>query len=172
MMELTIDQAQKIRLLSDGKLYDEAVNFVADHPDYTHSKVSKTQLNGLQNALGAGKWTEIFGNSGYIKNRLNRDTMPDDLKRFYQDLQKYLDELYKQIEDRFKIDEDLTRAQKTQAKEQYAYLLAKEFIQHLVAETNYQQQIGESPQKQTGNRVTESPEPESSMSDAFHSAGI
>ena len=172
-MELTIDQAQKIRLLSDGKLYDKAVNFVVEHPDYIHSKVSKAQLSGLQNAVRAGDWAEI---EDYIKNRLNRNTTPDDLKKFYQDLKDYLDELYGQVEKLFEIDEGLNRTQKTQVKRRYAYLLAKEFIQHLVAETNYQRQIGERSRGQTGKRLPKPPMPESSssrtMSEAFRRAGV
>ena len=172
-MELTIDQAQKIRLLSDGELYDKAVNFVTEHPDYTHSKVSKTQLSGLQNAVGVGDWAEILG---YIKNRLNRNTTSDDLEKFYQDLENYLNELYGQVEKFFRIEEGLNRTQRTQAKRRYAYLLAKEFIQHLVAETNCQQQIGERPQGQTGKRGPKPPAPDPSgdktMSEAFRRAGV
>ena len=171
MMELTIDQAQKIRLLSDRKLYSKAVKFVAEHLAYIHSKVSKTQLSGLQNAVGASDWAEI---DGYIKNRLNRNTTSDELKNFYQDLKDYLDEqLYGQVEKHFEI-EGSNRTEKTQAKRQYAYLLAKEFIQHLVAETNYQRQIGEKPRGQTGKRSPTGPEPSSSrtMSEAFRRAGV
>ena len=127
-MELTIDQVQKICLLSDGNLYDEAVNFIAEHPDYTHSKVSKAQLSGLQNAVGAGDWNEILL---YINNRLNRKTTPKAVKRFYGDLKDYLNgDLKGYLNDLL-----------TLTTEPCAYLLAKEFIQHLVAEYNYRRSV-------------------------------
>ena len=126
-MAVTIEQAQKIRLLSDGELYDKAVNFVKEYPEYIHSKVSNAQLNGLQNAIRAGDWNEILS---YADNRLKRGTTVDELRTFYDSLKKYLEELEEQ--------------------EEIRYALAKEFIQHLVAEVNYQQQIGESPSKTRG----------------------
>ena len=124
MMEGTIEQAQK---MSDGELYDKAVKFVEEHPEYIHSKVSNAQLNGLQNAVRTGGWNEILR---YVNNRLNRGTTVNELRAFYDNLKKYLEELEEQ--------------------EEIRYALAKEFIQHLVAEVNYQQQIGESPSKTRG----------------------
>ena len=87
MMAVTTEQARKIRLLSDGKLYDEAVEFASQH---AASKVSNAQLSGLRNAVGAGDWNEI---PKYINNRLSRNTLPDGLKAFYRELKKYLDGL-------------------------------------------------------------------------------
>ncbi len=136
-MTVTIDQAQKIRLLSDGKLYDKAVDFVQTHLGV---KVSKTQLSGLLNAVRSGDWSEIFR---YIDNRINRKTTSDELKEFYQSLKNYLNQkLYNQIEELLTINlNHLNRNERTQAKKQYAHFLAKEFIQHLVAEYNYQRSV-------------------------------
>ena len=109
--------AQQIRLFSDGIIYNYAINFVAEHKS---AKVSAKQLSGLQNAVGAGNWDEIFH---YIDNRLNRKTTFEPVKRFYKALNGTLNEL------------------RTLATEPGAYLLAKEFIQHLVAEYNYQRSL-------------------------------
>ena len=135
-MAVTIEQAQQIRLLSDGKLYRDAVKLATNHV-YASSKISNSQLSGLWNAVGASDWGEIFR---YIDNRLDRNTTSDELKKFYQNLKDYLNELYGQVEKFFSI-EGLNRTQRTQAKQRYAYLLAKEFVQHLVAEYNYQRSL-------------------------------
>lgn len=109
--------AQQIRLFSDGIIYDYAIQFVERHK---RAKVSVKQLSGLQNAVGASNWDEIFR---YIDNRLSRKTTLEPVKEFYKDLKNQLNEL------------------RTLAAEPGAYLLAKEFIQHLVAEYNYQRSL-------------------------------
>lgn len=139
-MQVTIEQARKIRLLSDGELYDKAVDFVQTHRSV---KVSNTQLSGLQNAVRSGDWSEIFR---YIDNRINRKTTSEDLKEFYQKLKNYLNTLPERVEKTQLVvrSKKMTRTQRKQVREKidrYAYLLAKEFIQHLVAEYNYQRSV-------------------------------
>ena len=139
-MTMTIEQAQKIRLLSDDKLYCDAVDFVTRHDP---SVISQAQLNGLWNAVGAGDWQEIVR---YIDNRLGRDTISDELRELYQALRNDLNGLLKQVEEIQLVvkPERLMGAEKKQVNEEirwYAYLLAKEFIQHLVAEYNYQRSL-------------------------------
>ena len=136
-MAVTTEQVQKICLLSDGELYENAVNFVET---YYSPKVSKSQLSGLQNAVGAGDWNEIFR---YIDNRLARSTTTKDLKNFYGTLKDSLNSLRSKVQEvQFVVKpEETTRAQDRQVNkeiDQYAYLLAKEYIQHLIAEYNYQ----------------------------------
>jgi len=128
--------------LSDGELYENAVNFVET---YYSPKVSKAQLSGLQNALGAGDWNEIFR---YIDNRLKRSTTAEDLKNFYQALKDSLKSLPSKVEKAGFVvkPEKTTRAEKRQVNKeiyQYAYLLAKEYIQHIVAEYNYQRALSD-----------------------------
>ena len=140
MIAVTIEQAQKIRLLSDGELYRDAVDLVAKH---AHLKVSNSQLSGLQNAVGASDWGEIFR---YIDNRLDRNTTSEELKNFYQHLKQDLNKLKTIVEETQLVvkPEEMGRAQRRQVSaeiDQYAYLLAKEFIQHLVAECNYQRSL-------------------------------
>ena len=139
-MIVTIDQAQKIRLLSDGELYRDAVDLAAKH---AHSKISSSQLNGLWNAVGASDWSEIFR---YIDNRLGRDTTSKELKNFYQHLKNDLNKLKTIVEETQLVvkPKEIGRAQRRQVRAEidwHAYLLAKEFIQHLVAECNYQRSL-------------------------------
>ena len=136
-MAVTTEQVQKICLLSDDELYKNAVDFVET---YYSPKVSKAQLSGLQNAVGAGNRNEIFR---YIENRLARSTTTEDLKNFYQALKDYLHSLRNKVQEaQFVVKpEETTRTQEKQVKkeiDQYAYLLDKEYIQHLIAECNYQ----------------------------------
>lgn len=142
-MAVTTEQAQKICLLSDGELYENAVNFVETY--YSPKKVSKAQLSGLQNALGASDLHEIFR---YIDNRLARNTTPEDLKSFYGALKDSLNSLRSKVQEaQFVVKpEKATRAQERQVNKEidrYTYLLAKEYIQHLIAEYNYQRTLSD-----------------------------
>ena len=140
MMTVTTEQAQKIRLLSDTELYEQAVEFANQH---AASKVSNAQLSGLQNAVGAGDWNEILR---YVNNRLGRSTTTGGLKNFYQGLKECLDDLLNNRIEKIGLvakSEGLKGAQKKQmneTKRRYAHLLAKEFIQHVIAEVNYPRQ--------------------------------
>ena len=136
-MTMTVEQGRKIRLLSDQELYDKAIDFAKTHQD---AEVSKTQLSGLQNAVGSGELAEIFR---YIDNRLGRDTIYKELRDFYLELKTYLTSLRKEIE-RIQLvirPEKTKRAEKRQVEseiDRFAHILAQEFIQHLIAEYNYQ----------------------------------
>ena len=134
---MTTEHLQKIYLLSDVEIYEEVVNFVRDH---LSTKVSKAQLSGLQNAVLAGNRNEIFR---YIDNRLARNTTPNDVRTFYHGLKDDLNSLRSKVQEAQFVDkpEKTTRAQDKQLNEKinrYIYLLGKEYIQHLIAEYNYQ----------------------------------
>ena len=136
-MILTVEQGQKIRFLSDGELYDKAIDFAKRH---LGAEVSKTQLSGLQNTVGAGDLAEIFR---YVDNRLERDTIYRELRDFYLELKTYLTSLREKVEEIQLVvrHEEMTRAETQQVKSEinrFAHILAQEFIQHLVAEYNYQ----------------------------------
>ena len=167
-MSVAIEIEKKIRLLSDEKLYRDAVELATNHTKAS-SKILNNQLSGLWNAVGAGAWNEIVK---YIQNRLGRKTTSNELKEFYQDLNDSLDKLRELVEKAGLVvrPEVMGRAQRRQISAEingYAYLLAKEFIQHLIAEYNYQRQTGETP--------TPSPVPQpgdNAMSEAFAQAGL
>ena len=142
-MAVTTEQVQKICLLSDGELYKNAVDFVKTY--YSPKKVSKAQLSGLQNAVGASDLHEIFR---YIDNRLARNTTPEDLKSFYGALKDSLNSLRSKVQEvQFVVKpEETTRTQDREVNKEidrYAYLLAKEYIQHLIAEYNYQRTLSD-----------------------------
>ena len=142
-MAVTTEQVQKICLLSDGELYKNAVDFVKTY--YSPKKVSKAQLSGLQNAVGASDLHEIFR---YINNRLARNTTPEDLKSFYGALKDSLNSLRSKVQEvQFVVKpEKTTRTQDREVNKEidrYAYLLAKEYIQHLIAEYNYQRTLSD-----------------------------
>ena len=135
-MTVTVEQGRKIRLLSDGELYDKAIDFAKTHQD---AEVSKTQLSGLQNTVGTGDLVEIFR---YIDNRLGRDTIYRELQDFYLDLKTYLTSLREKVEGIELVvrHEKMTRPEKRQVESEikrFAHILAQEFIQHLVAEYSY-----------------------------------
>ena len=136
-MTVTTEQLQKICLLSDSELYENAVNLVEAHHG---TKISKAQLSGLQNAIGAGDSNEVFR---YINNRLARSTTRAQLKKFYEELRDYLQGLPSKVQEAglVVIPENMTRVQSRKVNDEinrYAYLLATEYIQHLVAEYDYQ----------------------------------
>ena len=118
---MTIDLAEKTRLWSDDELYDKAIKLVDRHHP-SKVKVSDTQLNGLQNAAGTGNLSEVYL---YINNRLKRETTAKSVKKFYKDLQVSLKGLH------------------TRTTEPCDCLLAKEFIQHVVVEYNYQRSLSD-----------------------------
>ena len=136
-MTMTVEQGRKIHLLSDQELYDKAIDFAKTHQG---AKVSKTQLSGLQNAVGSGELAEVFR---YIDNRLGRDTIYEELRDFYLELKTYLTSLRKEVEGIQLVvrPEKTKRAEKRQVEseiDRFAHILAQEFIQHLIAEYNYQ----------------------------------
>ena len=131
---------QKIILLSDGQLYRDAMDFVSKHKPLPDLQVTKSQLSGLENIVHSHSFAQILG---YINHQLGRDTLKDELREFYQHLLPYLEGLRSMVEEHqfVSIPENASRAERRQLREkidEYAYLLAKEFIQHLVAENNYQ----------------------------------
>ena len=140
-MQLT--EQQKIILLSDGQLYSDAVTFVSKHNPLRDSQVTKSQLSGLENIVRSHSFAQILS---YIKHQLGRDTLNEELREFYQNLLSYLEGLPSMVEEHQFVSktENLSRAEKRQLREEidkYAYRLAEEFIQHLVAENNYQRSL-------------------------------
>jgi hypothetical protein len=140
-MQLT--EQKKIILLSDGQLYRDAVSFVSKQNPLRETQVTKSQLSGLENIVRSHSFAQILG---YINHQLGRDTLNDDLREFYQNLLPYLEGLPSMVEEHkfVSIPENPSRAARRELREkidQYAYLMAKEFIQHLVAENNYQRSL-------------------------------
>lgn len=141
MMKLTKEERKKIHLLSDGELYRDALSLAKEHKYLKNHKELRSQLSGLENIVRSHELGQIID---FAKKKTKRDTLSDDLKDLYRDLVSYLESLYQKVKEEYQlviIPENVSRSQKKQFNkeaEEYAYLLAKEFVQHLVAEINYQ----------------------------------
>lgn len=140
-MKLTPEERRKINLVSDGKLYEDAISFAKEHDYLKTQRHVKSQLSGLENITRLHELGRIIE---FAEKKTRRDTLADDLKVFYRDLTSYLRSFNSKVKKDYQlviIPEDVTRRQKSQLNEkaeEYAYFLAKEFIQHLVSEINYQ----------------------------------
>jgi hypothetical protein len=131
-MELTKENKIKLRLLSDGVIYNEAVKFVE-----TEGTITNSQISGLENiAVVAKKYSEI---QNFSQNQAKKG------RKFFKSLTKKLDELnqktvseYGSIEE----SESLTKKEKKELNEQkddYSLLVIREFVHHLSAHHRYRQ---------------------------------
>ncbi len=150
-------QLQKIWLLSDTVLYPEAVAFMQSFVKrHSNKTLSAHQMNGLLHIAEALKYEQL---QRFIANQRSR-TWPRDKEYigiFYQDLEEQLKGLYNRlIQDRFHLltNEHGHRIVRTnQEADLLMALLAREYIQHLVAENGYQgANLPSGPQRQQPNR--------------------
>lgn len=126
-VQVTPEQQSQIRLLSDGELYRDAVDFV-DKSRIVDNK----QMAGLLEF--SRSWGEL---NKFVKHQKGRDWhgRNSHYTDFYTKLSKFLDKLRTKI----KTDSDFVPNRSTNKEtkkyaDYFAGLLAREFIQHLVAE--------------------------------------
>lgn len=131
MIELTKSQLLRIRLLSDGKLYQDAVAFIEKN-----GTIKSSQLAGLENIVCAvNEFSAIVGFSNHQAEKKNENAA------FYKTLSQYLNNLRQELKDnRDFIPEGLSKKQLPEYTEFYGLLLAREFIHHLSAQHRYQRQ--------------------------------
>ena len=111
-MKLTRKQEIKLRLISDGWLYNEA------------QSIAKTSKG----------YSEILK---FINHQASKDHR--EIKQFYSALKKKFDELIKNIKDnRDFVPDNLFRKQLRNYTEFFGLLFVREFIHHLSAEHRYQ----------------------------------
>ncbi len=123
-------ESEQIRLLSDTELYEQAVAFM-------HSigkKLPPTQINGLLNVSLANTYEQL---QEFVQRQYQRTSWPREaqhVKDFYFRLVQKLKsiEAYVPSVTRYR-QEKLTREDEQAIK----MLLAREFIQHLLAENAY-----------------------------------
>ena len=136
MMELDIKQLQKIGLLSDTVLYPEAVAFIrrlVDEQDC--SPLPTSQVKGLQSIAESYQYDEIHR---YIVHQFERN-WPES-KRSIKILYTELDRLFttmknKRLRDEFHLMSEERGSKEARATEDALMAaLAREFIQHMVAE--------------------------------------
>lgn len=127
---ITEQEQKKIRLLSDTELYPQAVEFMHG----VARQLPQTQINGLLNVSLANSYHEL---EGFIEHQRTRTTwhredthIPDFYKRLAQKL--------KQLES-FALS--LMKSREGQSSQEdlqtLKMLLAREFIQHVLAENAY-----------------------------------
>jgi hypothetical protein len=131
-MPLTNKQMQKIWLISDTVLYRDAVTFL-------HRLVSEmdcdplppTQVNGLLYMADGANYAELFRFVVHQRDR-NWTGLKADIKTFYTELERVLSDMRKK-----RLSEEFLLATATtsnQEKDEIMIVLAREFIQHMVAE--------------------------------------
>lgn len=139
-MKLTPEQESQIRQLSDAEMYPEAVDFASQYPP-----VQKSQMAGLLEF--SRSWEEL---AGFVRHQKDdRDWgEPGKSKRahykdFYTALDAHLNELRRRSREQYNfVPDGLTKNENRQQTDFFAGLLAREFIQHLVAEMMWKEEKG------------------------------
>ena|SRR5579859_4876797 len=131
----TPQQLRKLRYLSDTIIYPEAVNFIrrlVNEEDC--ATLPASQVMGLLNIANAASYGEL---GKFVKHQRERNwpASKSSLKQFYTELEKLFISLRKRVRDEFELleQESNSRAAQQETDELMA-VLARDFIQHLVAE--------------------------------------
>ncbi|GEM_PF-2080987 len=128
-MILTQDQQIKLRLLSDGELYEQAVIFIREN-----GTIKNAQISGLENIVEvAGKFSDI------IKFTKHQSDKKKDYSDFYKKLTQQIESIKIKLDEYGFIPEGLIKVQSKEYTEFYGLLVVREFIYHLSAEHRYQQ---------------------------------
>ena len=126
-MKPTPEQKVQIRLLSDGQLYDQAVTFVKQN-----DTVENKQMAGLLEF--SRSWQELLK---FVRHQKGRDWQRKKAHYadFYTQLEQQLEQLRAKVKSEYgMVPHGLTKKETSRHTEYFAGLLAREFIQHLVAE--------------------------------------
>lgn len=137
-MELTLAQVRKIGVISDTVLYPEAAALVKQLIENEEcNPLPSSQITGLLSIASANTYTELYDFVLHQRDR-NWTTSKRDIEKFYTELEKYLSDMARQrVKTEFQlIPEGLDTKQAKQMTETVMALLAKDFIQHFVAENN------------------------------------
>ncbi len=138
---LTVAQEQKISLLSDSALYTEAVEFMRHllH-DLRSSPIPTSQIMGLLNVSRIGNFGQIYN---FVVHQRDRDWPGSKkaIKIFYTELEKVLAEKRRSIARSDLLTTGLDARKANQEKDELLAALAREYIQHLVAENIYQEAL-------------------------------
>ena len=137
-MNLLQEVRERIGLLSDGLLYKRAIELARQH-----RSVDGAQLNGLLQY--AQEWREL---TQFVDKQRKRDWpqtgRKHHYKHFYDDLYKELLQLERNAAEFVPVG--LARRQQQAQISFYAGLLAREFVQQLVAEVLFTQTVGRAEQ--------------------------
>jgi hypothetical protein len=131
-------QMHTLSLLSDTVLYPEAVSFIQRLVHEQHcSPLPTSQAMGLLNVAYASKYAELYE---FVKHQRDRNWpgSKSDIKLFYAELEKLLAEIQKKLlrGEYHLVEGNSNTSAARQEKDELMALLAREFIQHLVAENS------------------------------------
>ncbi len=130
MLTLTREQQERLRHLSDDKLYHDAKEFIDKNGTIKHN-----QIAGLENiADNASGFSAIVN---FTRHQAGKEH--SNASAFYGALTKYWQEFLKELKtNRAFLPENLSKRQLREHTEFYGLLAAREFIRHLEAEHRYQ----------------------------------
>lgn len=134
-IKMTSDQMERIRLLEDGDLFHRAVTFAHSQPS-----VENKQLAGLLEFSRSWKELTYFVHHQKGRTWTGRKAPYQD---FYNALDSYLQQdLRSQVKGNLGlIPAELTKKETNRRIDHFAGLLAQSFIQHLVAEMRWQEEV-------------------------------
>jgi hypothetical protein len=133
------DLEQRVRVLSDGPILDDAIAFAREVVEFAprEKDLRASQLHGLQQ-YARGDWGEL---KDFVRHQVSRkwegrDGETHPTKRFYDTLGKQLNLLGQQarLEQWELLPAGLPKKQFQDQVPAVAIRLAREFVQHLVAE--------------------------------------
>jgi hypothetical protein len=128
-------QLQKVWLLSDTVLYDEAVAFLRRLVrEQECNPLPSSQVAGLLSIAETASYNEL---ERFIRHQLERNWPPGkrDIKTFYTALEEVLGTMRrKRLKDEFHLLDSVNVREIRQETDALMVLLAREFIQHVVAE--------------------------------------
>ncbi len=120
---------EKVRVISEEKLYPKAKNFFSDETGY----LSNAQSSGLENmARNAGKLSDL---ESFLKKQQDKDSKH---RNFYFQLTLQVNDLKAMLKEEGLVPEDLSRNKEREMVDEYGILLAREFLFHLISQNSYE----------------------------------
>ncbi len=127
------DPQDTIRLLSDGQLYRDALDFIEAQGTID----GRTQLASLLSYTQS--WADL---TNFVQHQSQRDWIGKKsyYGQFYAALNAYLKQLYQQTLQWFQLPDNLeTKKEIKKWQEKYAIRVAREFVEHLTFENLYRE---------------------------------
>ncbi|HLG61483.1 MAG TPA: hypothetical protein VKY19_06100 [Ktedonosporobacter sp.] len=150
---LSTAQLQKIALLSDTVLYNEAVAFIRKLVrEQDCAPLPNSQVNGLFSIAESSSYDELYR---FVVHQRDRNWPPSkrDIKTFYTALEQELSLMYrKRLKDEFLLLTQQNAQEMRKEANDVMALLAREYIQHLMAENGVLQAEAEADDKRKQNR--------------------
>ncbi len=147
-------QLKKIWLLSDTVLYPEAVAFMHKHVQESEA-LPTSQMTGLFNAAASEQYPALYQFVTHQRDR-NWPNSKMHIKKFYTALEETLTRLHRtRLRNEFHLLEDApgrSVSETRQEMDELMALLAREFIQHVLAENGVLLQAEEQGQQQNNRR--------------------